>query len=169
MPHSNKLTFAVPQINDFERFYEIYSDPETNLFNPDGAMDLEKAKESFAKMTEGWNKYNFSSWTIKLKEKIIGFGGLSYRQYGDELKLNLGYRFDKEYWGQGFATELAKHAIDYGFEELQKDQIFAIVRPKHIASIKVLEKCNMKLSGKLNDVPNEEDSLIYIIEKNDTP
>ena len=85
--------------------------------------------------------------------------------YGSELKLNLGYRFDKKFWGQGFATELADYAINYGFSQLQKDQIFAIVRPQHKASIKVLEKCNMKKIAELNDVPNEASSLIYIIER----
>jgi RimJ/RimL family protein N-acetyltransferase len=85
--------------------------------------------------------------------------------YGDELKLNLGYRFDAGSWGQGYATELAKFSIDYGLNALQQENIFAIVRPKHMASIKVLEKCNMKLVGKLDDVPGEAHSLIYIIEK----
>lgn len=101
---------------------------------------------------------------IKASKTIIGFSGLSYRMYGKELKLNVGYRFDKDFWGQGYATELAAYTINYGFSKLQKDQIFAIVRPKHAASIKVLEKCNMKLLGKLDDVPNEENSLVYIIE-----
>lgn len=114
-----------------------------------------------------WKEYNFGSWTIKSRdtETIIGFGGLSYRLYGDELKLNLGYRFSAESWGQGYATELAKFSIDYGFNVLQQEKIFAIVRPKHMASIKVLEKCKMKLVGKLDDVTGEAHSLIYLIEK----
>ena len=87
---------------------------------------------------------------------------MSNRFYGDERKLNVGYRFDKKYWGKGYATELAQSAIEFG---LNKNELFAIVRPMHLASIKVLEKCNMKLFGELNDVPNEEHSLIYKIEK----
>lgn len=57
MPQSNRLILDVPQINDFERFYEINSDPETNLFNPGGPMNLEKAKETFGKMIAHWNEY----------------------------------------------------------------------------------------------------------------
>jgi RimJ/RimL family protein N-acetyltransferase len=48
---------------------------------------------------------------------------------------------------------------------MNRDKIFAIVRPAHAASIRVLEKCNMKLLETLNDVPNEEESLVYIIER----
>lgn len=167
MQQSDRLILHRPQPGDFERYYEIHSDPETNLFNPSGPMNLEKAKASFAEMTTHWNEHGFGTWAIKTKDTgtIIGFGGLSYRMYVDELKLNLGYRFDKDHWGHGYATELASYAISYGFSELLIDKIFAIVRPKHAASIKVLEKCNMQLFGQLNDVPDQEDSLVFIIEK----
>ena len=167
MHQSDRLIFDVPGIEDFNRYYEIHSDPQTHLFNPDGPLDLERSKQAFDRLTAHWSNYNFGSWTIKLKDsqKIIGFGGLSYRMYGEEEKLNLGYRFGKDAWGKGYATELSLYAITYGFNELKVDKIFAIVRPKHSVSIKVLEKSGMKLSGTINDIPNEENSLIYIIEK----
>jgi RimJ/RimL family protein N-acetyltransferase len=167
MQHSNRLILDKPLPDDFNRFYEINSDPQTNLFNPAGPMNLEKAEQDFNRMMTHWNTHHFGTWAIKLKEsgKIIGFGGLTYRMYGDELKLNLGYRFDKDAWGQGYATELSLYTISYGFSELGIDRIFALVRPKHAVSIKVLEKSNMKLSGTLNDVPGEDESLVYIIEK----
>ena len=164
-----RLIFDKPAMEDFERFYQINSDPETNLFNPAGPMNFEIAEKDFNKMITHWKQHSFGTWAIKEKKNpqfIIGFGGLSHRLYGNEIKLNLGYRFDKDYWGKGYATELAKYAIEFGLNELNKKEIFAIVRPKHIASIKVLEKCNMKLSGELNDVEGKESSLIYIIKNN---
>ena len=168
MRQSDRLILDKTHKDDFKRFYEIHSDPKTNLFNPNGPMNAEKAKETFEEFITHWNKHNFGTWTIKAidSKTIIGFGGLSYRMYGNELKLNLGYRFDKDSWGHGYATELAKYAIKYGFDELKADRIFAIVRPKHAVSIKVLEKCNMVLIETLNDVPNEENSLVYMIENN---
>lgn len=165
MQQSDRLSFEAPDKTDFKRFYEIHSDPQTNLFNPKGPMNLEKAEVAFKEFLQHRSTHNFGSWTIKLKnsETIIGFGGLSYRMYGDEQKLNLGYRFDKKYWGHGYATELAEYAINYGFHELRSDRIFALVRPKHAASIKILEKCNMQLFGTLDDVPGQEKSLVYIL------
>ena len=167
MQQSDRLILDRPQKDDFIRFYEIHSDPKTNLFNPSGPMKMEKAKAAFTEIMEHWNDHGFGTWAIKEKgpATIIGFGGLSYRMYGEELKLNLGYRFDKDFWGKGYATELSEYAIHFGFTDLQVEQIFAVVRPKHEVSIKVLEKCNMQLSGQLNDVPNQEDSLVFIIQK----
>lgn len=168
MRYSNSLFFEKPLKADFNRFYEINSDPDTNLFNPNGAMSLETAEIVFNEMIKYWNVNGFGTWSIREKENpeyIIGFGGLSHRQYGNETKLNLGYRFDKKYWGKGYATELAQSAIEFGINELNLNEIFAIVRPNHLASIKVLEKCKMKLIDELNDVPNEKNSLIYKIER----
>ena len=110
MKISSRLILDEPVVADFKRFYEINSDPETNLFNPNGAMSFEIAEKVFGEMMEHWKVNGFGTWSIKEKEKpefIIGFGGLANRLYGNETKLNLGYRFDKNYWGKGYATELA--------------------------------------------------------------
>jgi RimJ/RimL family protein N-acetyltransferase len=125
------------------------------------------SKIAFARFLKHWADHDFGSWTVRLKAsgKTIGFGGLSYRLYGDELRLNLGYRFDKDAWGNGYATGLSQYSIAYAFSVMNRDKIFAIVRPANAASIRVLEKCNMKLLETLNDVPNEEESLVYIIER----
>jgi len=170
MKGPGRLILEEPVKEDFKRFYEINADPDTNIFNPNGAMNFETAEEAFSEMVEHWKINEFGTWSIREKENpefIIGFGGLADRLYGEETKLNLGYRFDKKYWGKGYATELAQTAIAFGFNELNKNEIFALVRPKHLASIKVLVKCKMKLIDELNDVPNAENSLIYKIEKKD--
>lgn len=163
-----RLLFDRPVKEDFNRFFEINSDPETNLFNPNGAMSLERAEMAFNEMLDYWDKNQFGTWSIKEIENpnyVIGFGGLADRLYGEEVKLNLGYRFDKDFWGKGYASELANNAIAFGLQELNKPELFAIVRPQHYASIKVLEKCNMKLIGELNDVENAPNSLVYSIKK----
>lgn len=165
---THRLVIETISGKDFQRFYEINSDPKTNLFNPHGSMSYDVAKEVFADMLNHWEEKEFGIWKISERETphyAIGFGGLSNRKYGKSTKLNLGFRFDTNYWGRGYATEFANRAIIYGFEELHKDNIYGLVRPQNISSIKVLEKCNMHLHGSLSDVPNEEDSLIYKIER----
>ena len=166
---TNRLILEKPIKEDFERFYEINSDPDTNIYNPHGAMNYNIALTVFKKTLEHWEENKFGNWKISERETpnyIIGFGGLSNRKYGDKLKLNLGFRFDKLYWGKGYATEFAKDTIDYGFNELNRKYIYGLVRPENLASIKVLEKCNMLVFDTLSDVPNEEDSLVYRINKN---
>lgn len=68
-----------------------------------------------------------------------------------------------EAWGQGYATELARYAIEFGLRDLSLDEVLAFVRPAHTASRKVLEKAGMKVCGTLDDVPDAAPSVLYTI------
>lgn len=165
---TERLILRKPEKEDFKRFFEINNDPETNKHNPSGPMNLEKAESTFAKMLEHWKKHHFGSWAIVEKdnpENIIGFGGLSYKLYGAEEKLNIGYRFAPGAWGNGYATEFTKKAIDFGLNDSNKEEIFGVVRPDNVASVKVLEKAGMAPVGTLDDVPGQPESLVYRIQK----
>ncbi len=167
MKTTERLILLRPERSDLERYFEIHSAPETNLFNPFGPIkDVQIAEQKLNEIIAHWEKYNFGTWKVTEKENsdyIIGFGGIDYRKYNDELKLNLGYRFAKKSWGKGYATELSKEAIFVGFNEFKVREIFGLVRPNHLASIKVLEKCGFVKHSELNDVPGQENSLVFMI------
>lgn len=170
MNTNNRLILQQPSKEDFQRYFEINSDPETNLYNPHGAMSYEDAKAIYNRLLEHWKTHQFGVWKIYETSNpthVIGFGGLSLRSYNAEQKLNLGFRFDTSAWGKGYATELGKRAIKYGFDTLQKTEIFGLVRPTNKVSIKVLEKCGMTTYSTLDDVPNEAHSIVYKIEPKD--
>lgn len=59
----------------------------------------------------------------------------------------LGYWLGVEHWGQGFATEAARGAIDFFFEEFEDEHLYAGARVTNPASRKVLEKCGFQWSG----------------------
>ncbi len=58
-------------------------------------------------------------------------------------------------WGKGFATEAAKHTLDYGFIKLNLKLITGRAHIENIASIKVLEKIGMQFIGEgiVDDCP----------------
>ncbi|NUY79373.1 GNAT family N-acetyltransferase [Flavobacterium sp. MAH-1] len=166
MLFSERLSLDRPRNEDFTRYYEINSDPQTNLFNPKGPMDFDTARTRFDGFLQHWEERDFGSWVVRLKDSghIIGFGGLSYLMYGDQLRLNLGYRFDQAAWHKGYATELSRFAIAHGFSDLRLSEIYALVRPSHSVSIKILEKCGLTSFGTLDDAPGQHHSLVYRIE-----
>ena len=59
----------------------------------------------------------------------------------------LGYWLGVEHWGRGFATEAARGAIDFFFEEFGGDHLHAGARVTNPASRNVLEKCGFQWSG----------------------
>lgn len=78
---------------------------------------------------------------LKETHEFIGWAGLLYLPEFD--KVDIGYRFKKEYWGNGYATEAARAIIDHGFNVLGLDLIIAIALPENKASIRIMEKVGM--------------------------
>ncbi len=152
---------------DAERLFSIYSDARTNTFNPAGPMGhVGEAVAMIERWSQNWVEHGFGPWAINLteaSEQIVGFGGLSYATFGTEKRINLGYRFAADTWGQGLASEFARTAIAHGLETLKLKEIFAKVRPEHTASRRVLEKVGLKEFASLDDVPGAAASIVYRI------
>ncbi|GAC1446499.1 MAG: GNAT family N-acetyltransferase [Pyrinomonadaceae bacterium] len=78
----------------------------------------------------------------KADGEFIGWGGLQPLE--DSGEIEVGYSFDKPFWGQGYATEVAAGWLRYGFEQLGLERIVAVAQPENIASTNVMEKLGMK-------------------------
>ncbi|WP_341521458.1 GNAT family N-acetyltransferase [Pseudomonas sp. G.S.17] len=160
-----RLVVRPPTADDLESLFTIYGDPATHQFNPSGPLrDLGQAEALLHVWLKHWEDKGYGQWAISTCEapqNLIGFGGLDARMYVDVERLNLGYRFAATAWGKGYATELSQAALDYGFEELGLNEVFAVVRPNHSASIRVLEKIGMRIVDFLDDVPGQPPSLVF--------
>jgi ribosomal-protein-alanine N-acetyltransferase len=73
---------------------------------------------------------------------FVGWGGLQPLEETGEIEV--GYGFDKPYWGQGYATELAAAWLRYGFETAHLARIIAVAVPENAASRHVMEKLGMR-------------------------
>ncbi|MDO9346873.1 MAG: GNAT family N-acetyltransferase [Pseudomonas sp.] len=162
---SSRLVYRPPQSSDVQRLFAIFGDPQTNLFNPAGPMaSLEVAQRLLDHWLAQRAEQGYGWWAIARREApehIIGFGGIAPLNYLTERRINLGYRFAVEAWGQGYATELGQDALALAFETLGLPDVFGLVRPDHAASIRVLEKLGMQPFGVLDDVPGKAPSRVF--------
>ena len=55
----------------------------------------------------------------------------------------LGFRFARQQWGKGYATEAARAIVRYAFESTEIQRVIAVVDPHNLASVRVLEKLGM--------------------------
>jgi len=160
-----RLILRRPTAGDVASVFAIYGDPETNHYNPAGPLaDIRHATTTLERWMTHWDEHGFGQWAIAIGEApdaVIGFGGITLYHYNEVQRINLGYRFAVSAWGKGYATELARAALEYGFVELNLPQVYGLVRPAHEASINVLEKIGMHRFGELDDVPGQAPSLVY--------
>lgn len=134
--------------DDAPLILQLNSDPEVVKYVHEPLLKTEEdAGKIIRDIILPQYKNQFGRWAIHVKDNMefIGWCGLKYRAEQDEI--DLGYRIMQKAWGNGYATEAAKHTLDYGFNTLQLKFIMARAHVQNTASIKVLEKIGMGFIG----------------------
>jgi RimJ/RimL family protein N-acetyltransferase len=128
-----------------------------------GVRDLDGARTYIDGVRESYAKNGFGLWRASLKatDEPVGLCGLVKR---DSLPLpDVGYALLEDFWGQGFATEGAAAALDYGLRVLKLPVIAAITKPANAGSIAVLEKIGMTRLGERQLEGHDEPSTYFEI------
>jgi len=94
--------------------------------------------------------------TLPETDEVIGNCGMR-RKPGTEWDAEIGYEFNPEYWGQGYATEAAPRIITFGFEELRLHRVSGRCNADNAASANVLRKFGMRLEGRIREHEHFQD------------
>jgi ribosomal-protein-alanine N-acetyltransferase len=81
--------------------------------------------------------------TLRSNEKLIGYCGFFGQTVDEEEQLEIAYRLNPSYWGQGLATEAARAVRNHAFDDLQLSHVISLIHPYNIASRRVAEKNGM--------------------------
>jgi len=147
---TDRLELCVPCLSDVDVLAAYWSDPETMRYlgAKGDVWTQAQVVERIERAIRFCNEHGMTFWTVILKEsgEIIGQGGLVPIAFnGDEVEL--GYRFGKEHWGKGYATEVARASAAYGFGQLGIDRLVAVSFPGNVASRRVLTKAGFEELG----------------------
>ena len=83
--------------------------------------------------------------TLIDSDQLIGSIGLEVERYFQRAEL--GYWIGKPFWNHGYATEGSAAVIDYGFNSLGLNRIYASHFVRNAGSKRVMEKNGMKFEG----------------------
>jgi [ribosomal protein S5]-alanine N-acetyltransferase len=130
-------------IDDAEDFFTLNQDPQVLKYTGDDPFLNIQASKDFLVAYDHYEKYGVGRLAVieKSSSKFIGWCGLKYSPKEDEY--DIGFRFFRAYWNQGFATETAKKCLDYGFKDLKISRIVGRAMSDNKASIRILEKLGM--------------------------
>ena len=134
--------------DDAALIYELNLDPDVIRYTHDPIRDRAHASEILERVIiPQYALYDHGRWAVHKRSNLefLGWCGLKYRAELNEI--DLGYRFKKEGWGKGYATEAAWASIQYAFEKIGLQRIVARAEIDNIGSWKVLEKCGMTYIG----------------------
>jgi [ribosomal protein S5]-alanine N-acetyltransferase len=130
---------------DLGAIHRLWVNPEVRRYLwDDERISKERARSVIAAGIEDFESHGFGLWAVipAEDEELIGFCG--FRSLEDAPEIELLYGISPPYWGMGLATEAARAAIRYGFEEAGFDRILGIADTEIEASRRVLEKAGMR-------------------------
>ena len=148
----SKFTFMIEtsrlylvEFDNLQDFILLNRDVKVMKLIKDGSIKTEyELEEEFKKNNKLISQgLGMVTWKIIAKEEKKFVGSASLKPI-PENQVSLGYRFFSEYWGKGFATEIAKGLIDYAFNQLHLKKMVATARQENTSSIRILEKTGMK-------------------------
>ncbi|MEO0409369.1 MAG: GNAT family N-acetyltransferase [Cyanobacteria bacterium P01_A01_bin.135] len=134
------------QPSDLEPFAQLNADPEVRRYFPN-CLTREESDASVARFNEHIDQHGFGFWAVELRDtgEFIGFTGLDTLDFDVPFApaVEIGWRLGRQFWGQGYATEGAREALRYGFEELNLDEIVSITAVENRRSRAVMERLGM--------------------------
>lgn len=84
----------------------------------------------------------------KASGKFIGLGGIIHRELYNKDELEITYSLLPEFWGKGYARELAKNFMDYAQATNEVKSVISMIHPENEASKRVAFANGLVLSGK---------------------
>jgi len=148
---TERLMLSEITMADLENIHRLHSIPEVDEFN---TLGIPNTLEETVKLIKPIIQKRFNTprdsytWKICLKDsnQFIGLSGFTLSN--DKFKLGeIYYKLHPDYWGNGYATEVAKRLVKKGFDDFDLQKVEAGVATENIKSIRVLEKIGMTREG----------------------
>src|SRR4029077_20429589 len=96
---------------------------------------------------QGIEERGWGLWAVEVTEaeRFIGYVGLAEPRFEAHFTpaVEVGWRLTRDAWGNGYATEAARVALAFGFDELKLDEIVSFTAVINERSRRVMERLGM--------------------------
>jgi RimJ/RimL family protein N-acetyltransferase len=143
---TERLILRMFREDDFEAYARIFTDPEVTRYLGDGSpLDRFGAWRSLAFTLGHWALRGYGLWAVEEKAtgRLVGRVGPFYPEGWPDFEV--GWVLARDCWGRGYATESARRALAYAFNELGRDHVISLIHPANVASIRVAERIGERL------------------------
>ncbi|QOG04079.1 GNAT family N-acetyltransferase [Flavobacterium sp. MDT1-60] len=166
---TDRLLLRELELSDAEGMFELDSNPNVHLFLGNKPVKhIDESIDQIKNIQKQYEAFGIGRWAVILKEtnEFLGWSGIKFITNEINNHKNfyeIGYRFIEKYWGKGYATEGGKAFVDYAFNELKADALYAYADAGNENSRKILEKLGLKY---INSFEYEEELEVWYELKN---
>jgi ribosomal-protein-alanine N-acetyltransferase len=163
---TERLTLRWFQMSDFDALLQIFGDAEVMHFGY-GVQTREWIQNWLRQRVDDDEHNRTTVWAVieKASARVIGYCGLFYfPDIGGKPETEIGYRFNRQSWGLGYATEAARAVCDYAFHTLGLARLIAMIDPHNTTSVRVAEKLGMRYVKDIMFEGYTHPDMVYSIE-----
>jgi RimJ/RimL family protein N-acetyltransferase len=133
---------------DADELATVFAKPEVWEFPFGRAFTRVETEAFLAAQIDQYESCGVACWIAveRATERVIGYVGISVPTFYPEIlpTVEVGWRFDPDVWGHGFATEGARAALAQAFGPLGLDRVCSLPQAENTASVAVADRLGMR-------------------------
>jgi RimJ/RimL family protein N-acetyltransferase len=144
VPSTDRLLLRRWRDADREPFAALNADPQV-MEHMLGLMSRERSDDFVDRIEAHWDEHGWGLWAVEVPgtAPFVGYVGLWPADYVTPGMVEVGWRLAREHWGHGYATEAAREALRFGFEEVGLEEIVSFTVPQNVRSWRVMERIGL--------------------------
>ncbi|HEX5275658.1 MAG TPA: GNAT family N-acetyltransferase [Candidatus Rubrimentiphilum sp.] len=131
---------------DLDTWAQMNADPHVMEFFTE-RLDRASSDEVAAKMRARIDRDGYGLWAVEIKETGAFAGLIGLNEMAADIpvtpKREVGWRLAFDAWGRGYATEGARAALQFAFDELGWPEVVAVTAVINKRSQRVMERLGM--------------------------
>jgi RimJ/RimL family protein N-acetyltransferase len=130
--------------SDLEPFAALNADPEVMRYFP-APMSRDQSNALAERASASLSARGWGLWVVDRDGDFLGFTGLAVPRFEAHFTpaVEIGWRFARAAWGNGYATEAATAVLRFAFEELQLEEVVSFTAVDNHRSRAVMERIGM--------------------------
>jgi RimJ/RimL family protein N-acetyltransferase len=141
-----RLSLREWRASDFEAYAALAGDPEVMRYLA-GTLDRADSWRQMAMFAGHWTLRGYGTWVIERREDGVLLGRAGLHQPEGWPGLEVGWMLARHAWGQGYATEAARAAMEWAWSVLEAPRLISLIDPANAASIHVAERLGLRPWG----------------------
>ncbi|HEY0173958.1 MAG TPA: GNAT family N-acetyltransferase [Pyrinomonadaceae bacterium] len=163
---TERLVLRTFREDDLDGYAAMTADPEVTRHLGDGRpLSRADAWRQMAMILGHWQLRGYGMWAVEESATGRLAGRVGFFKPEGWPGFELGWTLAREFWGRGYATEGARAALEYGFNELGRERVISLIRPDNAPSVRVAERLGEKLEGSVDLLGGE--ALVYAVTRED--
>jgi RimJ/RimL family protein N-acetyltransferase len=135
------------QPQDYAPFAAMCADPDVMAYFPN-VLTVEESDDKVDDARQKLTDQGWGFWAVEVKAGRAFAGGVGLNEPPYELPfspcMEIGWHLAKPFWGQGYATEAGRAALEFAFNTLNLSEVVSFTSVLNLRSQAVMRRLGMR-------------------------